>query len=203
MNRQKDTETIADLFVAEYLNCSPMNSYQILYQRQAYSRTYCIVLPVIPLIKTLKQSIHRFLRHQFSGIGYIHLQGMFVRQPRFHGYPSVFGCIFGGIRQEIVNNLIQLIGIEETGNLLRRAFKGKDLTPLSKQRDKNFCTTAQERRDITVGNTDFEVAAFYFPEFQYLLYQTHQAGSIGSHYRMQRTLVASAFQILQRSKNYA
>ena len=203
IDRQHDTETIARLLIAKCFDCPMMESYQVFYQCQTYPRTYCIMSSVITFIETLEQSVYCFLCHQFPGVGHVNLQGIFVRQCRPDAYLPALRCILRRIRQKIVHYLVELVGIEKTKDDIGSTFKRKKLASLAKQRYKGFRTTAQKRRDVSIRYTNLQIAAFHLSKFQYLLYQTHQAGSIGSHHRVQCAFVSPALQVFERGKNDA
>ena len=161
-----------------------------------------MVFPVIAVVKPAKKSVDSLLGHQFAAVGDRNTDRTVVSGFDPDDNFTLVGRVFCRIGQQVVDDLIEFVGIEPAVDLFRRSTE-IDLELLSgHKRGKSFHTPANESDDIAMRNTDFQIPALDFPEFEYLLNQSHQPRRIGRHDTVKSLIVPCAVvQVLERSKN--
>lgn len=120
---QYDPETISLPFAARNPDMPLVDIGQILHQRQPDTRTDGMELTVITVVEALEKPVDSLLAHAFTAIGdhYTDKTGAFHPHTDFY-FPFV-GCVFGSVGKQVVDDLIEFVGIEPAFDTVGRTLE--------------------------------------------------------------------------------
>ena len=175
---------------------------QILHQRQPDTRTDGMELTVITVVEALEKPVDSLLAHAFTAIGdhYTDKTGAFHPHTDFY-FPFV-GCVFGSVGKQVVDDLIEFVGIEPAFDTVGRTLEVDPKALFRYQRGECLDTFANECRHIALRNPDLQVTTLDLAEFEYLLDEAHQTRRVDRDYVVERLPVCGgAAQAVKRGND--
>ena len=79
-------------------------------------------MPVFPVVEALKEIIDGFAAHQLSAIRNLDFD-LVVEAGERDSDPSVCWCVFGSVRKQVINDLIDLVRVKPSPNARGRGFE--------------------------------------------------------------------------------
>ena len=169
-------------FDAVAVDVAAMQIDQVAGQRQTQAGADGLVLAVVAVVEAGEQPTHLLFRYAVAVVthAYDDMVVALVRGDVEHHL--AVGCrIFGGIRQQVEDDLVQLVGVYPTHHALRLAGNGKLVVLAAHQGFDAVCRLGDVAHHVAVARQQLQLAGLRLAGFQYLLQQTYRALDVHLH----------------------
>ena len=127
---------------------------------------------VFPIVETFEEVVDGLLTHQFPAVRDFDLG---FGSQLLDGDADTSACrgVFRGIREQVIDDLVDLVGIEPSGDAFGRGGDRKmQILPCHQWRE-GLAAFAYEGGNVALRNAELEIPAFGLAELENLLDQTH------------------------------
>ena len=119
-----------------------------------------LVPTILAVVETLEQVFHLFWRDAVTRVAHLDADVIVGLIGLHHErYLAVFVGVFGGIRQQIVDNLVEFVGIYPSHHAAGLTGDGELLTFLGQKGLQTFGCFVDIFHHVALGNEQFELAS--------------------------------------------
>ena len=177
-DRDTYSEDIALPLVAPHLNRAFVQLHKVLDKGEPYAGSYRIVLAVIPFVEAFEQAFDGFFGHKVPAVGYFHPEHSVRKGGNIDTDFSSLGRVLGCVGKQVVDYLVEFVGVEASFNLVRAAAETQLLLLAGNQRSESLYAGGDKTCQITFEHGQFQIAALHLAELQHLLQESCQTGRI-------------------------
>ena len=139
------------------------------------------MLPVFAVVEALEKVLHLLLGDAATRVAYLNIYIVVIATgpdlERHFSFLGVFGCV----RQEVIDDFVEFVGVNPAHHALRIAFDGEFQAFLVHERFQTEGCVVDVLHDIALCHDEFQFSGLRFAGFEDLLKQTDHALNVQLH----------------------